>query len=190
MLVVGVRVLPWILDQVARTGSRELFTLAVVAIALGVGYGSAELFGVSFALGAFFAGMCSMARTTAIAPPSTPSRCRMPLPCCSSSPSACCSTRRSSLTEPLHVLGVLAVIVVGKPVMAYAIMRLLGQPAVLPRHVAAGLGQIGEFSFILVALGVELKLLPEKGQDLVLAGALLAITLNPFLHRLLLWERP
>jgi CPA2 family monovalent cation:H+ antiporter-2 len=93
------------------------------------------------------------------------------------------------LTEPLHVLAVLSVIVLAKPLIAYAIMRVLRQPGGASRQVAAGLGQIGEFSFILAALGVDLELLPKQGQDLVLAGSLLAITLNPFLHRLLLRDR-
>jgi CPA2 family monovalent cation:H+ antiporter-2 len=94
------------------------------------------------------------------------------------------------ITEPLHVLAVLGVIVIAKPLIAYGIMRVLGQPDRTSRHVAAGLGQIGEFSFILVALGVYLHLLTGKGQDLVLAGSILSITLNPFLHRLLLRGKP
>jgi CPA2 family monovalent cation:H+ antiporter-2 len=186
MLVVGVRVLPWVLAQVAATGSRELFTLAVIAIALGVGFGSAELLGLSFALGAFFAGVVLNGSDLS----HRAARDTQPLQDAFAvlffvavgmlfDPSIL-------VTEPLHVLVVLAVIVLAKPAVAYALMRVLRQPERASRQVAAGLGQIGEFSFILVGLGVSLQLLPEDGQNLVLAGSLLAITLNPFLHRLLL----
>jgi CPA2 family monovalent cation:H+ antiporter-2 len=184
--VVGVRVLPWVLAQVAATGSRELFTLAVIAIALGVGFGSAELLGLSFALGAFFAGVVLNGSDLS----HRAARDTQPLQDAFAvlffvavgmlfDPSIL-------VTEPLHVLVVLAVIVLAKPAVAYALMRVLRQPERASRQVAAGLGQIGEFSFILVGLGVSLQLLPEDGQNLVLAGSLLAITLNPFLHRLLL----
>jgi CPA2 family monovalent cation:H+ antiporter-2 len=186
MLLIGARVLPWVLHQVVRTGSRELFTLAVVAIALGVGYFSAELLGLSLALGAFFAGVVvnGSDHSHRAAADTQPLQDAFAVLFFVSvgmlfDPSIL-------VTEPLHVLAVLAVIVIAKPLIAYAIMRALRQPERASRHVAAGLGQIGEFSFILVALGVELHLLSPKGQDLVLAGAILAITFNPFLHRLLL----
>jgi CPA2 family monovalent cation:H+ antiporter-2 len=186
MLVFGARILPWVLAEVVRTGSRELFTLSVVAIALGVGYGSAELLGLSLALGAFFAGVVVNGshyghRAAADTRPLQDAFAVLFFVSV-----GMLFDPAILLTEPLHVLAVVAVIVLAKPMIAYAIMRLLRQPRRASRQVAAGLGQIGEFSFILVALGVELHLLSPKGQDLVLAGALLAITLNPFLHRLLL----
>jgi CPA2 family monovalent cation:H+ antiporter-2 len=190
MLVIGVRVLPWVLDQVVRTRSRELFTLSVVAIALGVGYGSAELLGLSLALGAFFAGVVvnSSDHSKRAAADTQPLQDAFAVLFFVSV--GMLFDPAILLTEPLHVLAVVAVVVIAKPLIAYAIMRGLRQPGRPSLQVAAGLGQIGEFSFILVALGVELHLLPEKGQDLVLAGSLLAITLNPFLHRLLLRDRP
>ena len=190
MLVIGVRVLPWVLAQVVRTGSRELFTLAVVAIALGVGYGSAELLGLSLALGAFFAGMVinGSDHSHRAAVDTQPLQDAFAVLFFVSV--GMLFDPAILVTEPQHVLALVAVIVIAKPLIAYAIMRLLRQSERASRQVAAGLGQIGEFSFILVALGVELHLLSDKGQDLVLAAALLSITLNPFLHRLLLARVP
>jgi CPA2 family monovalent cation:H+ antiporter-2 len=186
MLIIGARVLPWVLSQVVRTGSRELFTLSVVAIALGVGYGSAELLGLSLALGAFFAGVVvnGSDHSHRAAQDTQPLQDAFAVLFFVSV--GMLFDPAILITEPLHVLAVLGVIVVAKPLIAYGIMRALGQPDRTSRHVAAGLGQIGEFSFILVAAGVYLHLLTEKGQDLVLAGSILSITLNPFLHRLLL----
>ncbi len=190
MLVIGARVLPWVLNQVVRTGSRELFTLAVVAIALGVGYGSAELLGLSLALGAFFAGVVvnGSDHSHRAALDTQPLQDAFAVLFFVSV--GMLFDPAILLTDPLEVLGVLAVIVVAKPLIAYGIMRALRQPEPASRQVAAGLGQAGEFSFILVALGVELHLLTREGQNLVLAASLLAITLNPFLHRLLLRGQP
>jgi CPA2 family monovalent cation:H+ antiporter-2 len=190
MLVIGVRVLPWVLDQVVRTGSRELFTLSVVAIALGVGYGSAELLGLSLALGAFFAGVVVNGSDHSHRAAADTQPLQDAFAVLFFVSVGMLFDPEILITEPLHVLAVLAVIVIAKPLIAYAIMRLLRQPERASRQVGAGLGQIGEFSFILVAVGVQLQLLPQKGQDLVLAGSLLAITLNPFLHRLLLRDPP
>ncbi len=189
MLVIGVRVLPWVLDQVVCTGSRELFTLSVVAIALGVGYGSAELLGLSLALGAFFAGVVVNGSNYSHRAAADTQPLQDAFAVLFFVSVGMLFDPAILLAEPLHVLALLAVIVVAKPLIAYAIMRALRQPGHASRQVAAGLGQIGEFSFILVALGVDLHLLTEKGQDLVLAASLLAITLNPFLHRLLLRGR-
>jgi CPA2 family monovalent cation:H+ antiporter-2 len=190
MLVIGVRVLPWVLDQVVRTGSRELFTLAVVAIALGVGYGSAELLGLSLALGAFFAGVVINGSDHSHRAAADTQPLQDAFAVLFFVAVGMLFDPAILLTEPLHVLAVVAVVVVAKPVIAYAIMRVLRQPELASRQVAAGLGQIGEFSFILVALGVDLHLLSQRGQDVVLAGALLAITFNPFLHRMLLPREP
>jgi CPA2 family monovalent cation:H+ antiporter-2 len=189
MLVIGARVLPWVLYQVVRTGSRELFTLSLVAIALGVGYGSAELLGLSLALGAFFAGVVVNGSDYSHRAATDTQPLQDAFAVLFFVSVGMLFNPAILLTEPLHVLAVLSVIVLAKPLIAYAIMRVLRQPGGASRQVAAGLGQIGEFSFILAALGVDLELLPKQGQDLVLAGSLLAITLNPFLHRLLLRDR-
>ena len=164
--------------QVARTGSRELFTLSVLAIALGIAYGSAELFGVSFALGAFFAGVVLSESTSATGRPRIRCRCRMRSRCCSSSRSACCSIRRSWCASRSRSLAVLAVIVFGKSLAAFGIVLAFGYPVATALTVSASLAQIGEFSFILAGLGVTLGLLPTEGRDLILAGALLSIMLN------------
>ena len=123
MLVVGRRVIPWILHYVAHTGSRELFRLAVLAIALGVAFGAAKLFGVSFALGAFFAGMIlSESRAQPARGARNRCRCATPSPCCSSSRSACCSTRSSWSAIRWPLLATLLVIIVGKSVAAFVIV--------------------------------------------------------------------
>jgi monovalent cation:H+ antiporter-2, CPA2 family len=184
MLVIGARVLPWVLAQIEATGSRELFTLAVVAIALGIGYGSAELLGLSFALGAFFAGIVlkESQHSRRAARETQPLQDIFVVLFFVSVGMLFDPT--VLLREPLHVLEVIAVIVIGKSVTAYAIMRALAQPIGAALTVGVGLGQIGEFSFILVALAQELKILPEHGQSVVLAGGLLSIAINPFLFRL------
>lgn len=178
-IVLGPRVVPVILTNVARTGSRELFTLSVLAIALGVAYGSAVLFGVSFALGAFFAGVVlNESRFSHKAATDS-----MPLQDAFAvlffvsvgmlfDPSIL-------IRDPLAVIAVVALIVVGKSLIAFGIVILLRFPVGMGLAVSASLAQIGEFSFILVGLGLSLGLLPEEGRDLVLAGALLSITLNP-----------
>lgn len=180
MLVGGKRVVPWILQQVARTGSRELFTLAVLAIALGIAYGSAALFDVSFALGAFFAGVV-LAETDLshqAAENSLPLQDAFAVLFFVSvgmlfDPSVV-------IEKPVALLGVLFVILVGKTLAAFCIVVAFGYPARTALTISASLAQIGEFSFILVGLGVGLGLLPPEGRDLILAGALLSITLNPF----------
>ena len=179
VMAVGPRVVPWLLSQVARVGSRELFTLAVLAIALGIAYGSAKLFGVSFALGAFFAGLVlSESRFShKAAADSLPMQDAFAVLFFVSvgmlfDPSII--TR-----EPLAVLAVLALILVGKSIAAIGIVLALGFPITTALTVAASLAQIGEFSFILAGLGIVLDLMPTEGRDLILAGALLSITLNP-----------
>ncbi len=179
VMAIGPRVVPWLLSQVARVGSRELFTLAVLAIALGIAYGSAKLFGVSFALGAFFAGLVlSESRFShKAAADSLPMQDAFAVLFFVSvgmlfDPSIV--TR-----EPLAVLAVLALIVVGKSIAAIVIVLALGYPMSTALTVAASLAQIGEFSFLLAGLGIALGLMPTEGRDLILAGALLSITLNP-----------
>ncbi|MFC3077868.1 YbaL family putative K(+) efflux transporter [Phenylobacterium terrae] len=179
VLTVGSRVAPWLLRQVAKVGSRELFTLAVLATALGIAYGSAELFGVSFALGAFFAGVVLSETDFShqAAADSLPLQDAFAVLFFVSVGMLFDPT--ILVREPLAVAAVVAVIVFGKSIAAFGIVLAFGYPAGTALTVSASLAQIGEFSFILAALGVSLGLLPEEGRDLILAGALLSITLNP-----------
>ncbi|HEV7439636.1 MAG TPA: YbaL family putative K(+) efflux transporter [Methylobacterium sp.] len=184
MLVGGRRIVPWLLDQAARTGSRELFTLAVLALALGIAFGSAELFGVSFALGAFFAGMVLAESDLShqAAADSLPLQDAFAVLFFVSV--GMLFDPGILIREPLSVLAVLGVIMLGKSVAAVAIVLAFKHPVGTALTIAASLAQIGEFSFILVGLGLSLKLLPEEGRDLILGGALLSITLNPLFFAL------
>jgi CPA2 family monovalent cation:H+ antiporter-2 len=181
MLVVGRRVFPKLLWLVARTGSRELFTLCVVATAVGVAYGSAKLFDVSFALGAFFAGM--MMRESEFshraAEESLPLRDAFSVLFFVSV--GMLFNPMVLLNEPLKVLAVVAIIMVGKTIAAMALVLAFRYPLNSALTVGASLAQIGEFSFILAGLGVSLKLMPAEGHSLVLAGALISIALNSLL---------
>jgi CPA2 family monovalent cation:H+ antiporter-2 len=179
-LVGGKRLVPWLLEQIARTGSRELFTLAVLAIAMGIAYGSAALFDVSFALGAFFAGvlLSESELSHQAAADSLPLQDAFAVLFFVSVGMLFDPT--ILVRDPLAVLAVLLAIVVGKSVAAFLIVLLFRYPVATALTVSASLAQIGEFSFILAAMGVSLGLLPPEGRDLVLAGALLSITLNPF----------
>jgi len=185
MLVVGRRVIPWILERIASTGSRELFTLAVLAIALGVAFGSAMLFGVSFALGAFFAGMLlnESELSHKAANDSLPLRDAFAVLFFVSvgmlfDPSIL-------LDHPWQVLATAAIIMFGKSAAAFVIVRAFGHPTGTALTISASLAQIGEFAFIIAGLGVTLKILPPTGQALVLAGALISIMLNPLVFGLL-----
>jgi len=181
MLVVGRRVFPKLLWLVARTGSRELFTLCVIAGAVSVAYGSAKLFDVSFALGAFFAGM--MMRESEFshraAEESLPLRDAFSVLFFVSV--GMLFDPRVLLDEPLRVLAVVAIIMVGKTIAAVVLVVAFRYPLNSALTVGASLAQIGEFSFILAGLGVALKLLPVEGQSLILAGALISIALNSLL---------
>ncbi|MGH6648640.1 YbaL family putative K(+) efflux transporter [Aquabacterium sp.] len=181
MLVVGRRVFPKVLWLVAKTGSRELFTLCVIATAVGVAYGSAKLFDVSFALGAFFAGM--MMRESEFshraAEESLPLRDAFSVLFFVSvgmlfNPSVL-------IEEPLKVLIVVAIIMIGKTIAAMGLVLAFRYPLNSALTVGASLAQIGEFSFILAGLGMSLKLLSPEGYSLVLAGALISIALNSLL---------
>jgi CPA2 family monovalent cation:H+ antiporter-2 len=185
MQVVGRRLIPWLMHHTAHTGSRELFRLAVYAIALGVAFGAAKLFDVSFALGAFFAGMVMGESNLSqrAAEEAMPLRDAFAVLFFVSvgmllNPSV-------FVEAPAAVLATLAIIVVGKSVVAWAIVRVFGRPDAPALTVAASLAQIGEFSFILIGLGVELDLVPSLARDLVLAGAILSIVLNPLVFTLL-----
>ena len=176
---IGPCVVPWLLTSVARTGSRELFTLSVLAIALGIAFGAAEIFGVSFALGAFFAGlvMSESHLSHRAAADSLPLQNAFSVLFFVSVGMLFDPT--VLVREPLMIIGVLALIMLGKSLIAFGVVLLLRYPASIGFAVAAGLAQIGEFSFILAGLGVSLGLLTREGQDLILAGAILSITLNP-----------
>jgi monovalent cation:H+ antiporter-2, CPA2 family len=183
VMVVGNRVVPYLLVQVARTGSRELFTLGVLAIALGIAYMSSEVFGVSLALGAFLAGavVSESDFSHQAAADALPLRDAFAVLFFVSvgmlfDPSFL-------LTSPVHALAVLLVIMVGKPLLAAITVLAFGYPIRAVLTVAAGLGQIGEFSFILAAIGRTLGILPEEGYALILVGALFSITLNPLIFR-------
>ncbi|OCK46841.1 cation:proton antiport protein [Stenotrophomonas maltophilia] len=185
MLVVGRRVIPWILERIAGTGSRELFTLSVLAIALGVAFGSAMLFGVSFALGAFFAGMLlnESELSHKAANDSLPLRDAFAV---LFFVSVGMLFNPSILIEhPWQVLATAAIIMFGKSAAAFFIVRAFGHPTGTALTISASLAQIGEFAFIIAGLGVTLKILPPTGQALVLAGALISIMLNPLVFGLL-----
>lgn len=179
MLVVGRRLIPWILHYVVHTGSRELFRLAVLAIALGVAFGAAKLFGVSFALGAFFAGMImsESALSHEAANETLPLRDAFAVLFFVSV--GMLVDPKIIVENPLPVFATLFIIVIGKSLAAFVIVLLFRHPVGTALLISASLAQIGEFSFILVALGTDLKLLPAEGRDLVLAGAILSIMLNP-----------
>jgi CPA2 family monovalent cation:H+ antiporter-2 len=183
MLVVGRRLFPWVLWQVTRTGSRELFTLCVVAAAVSIAFASAALFGVSFALGAFFAGMVLRESEFShrAAEESLPLRDAFAV---LFFVSVGMLFDPSVLVErPLQVLAVVAIILLGKSLAAALLVIALRYPLNTALTVSASLAQIGEFSFILIGLGAALGLLPPEGQSLVLAGALISIAVNPLLFK-------
>jgi monovalent cation:H+ antiporter-2, CPA2 family len=184
MLIGGRRFVPWLLEQAARTGSRELFTLAVLALALGIAFGSAELFGVSFALGAFFAGMVLAESDFShqAAANSLPLQDAFAVLFFVSV--GMLFDPAIIIREPLAVVAALGVIMLGKSLVAVAIVLAFKHPIGTALTIAATLAQIGEFSFILVSLGLSLNILPPEGRDLILGGALLSITLNPFVFAL------
>ncbi len=180
MLVAGRRIMPWLLWHIAKTGSRELFTLSVIVAAIGIAYGATALFNVSFALGAFFAGMVMRESEFShrAAEESLPFRDAFAVLFFVAvgmlfDPSVL-------VEEPLHVLAVVAIIIVGKSLAAMALVLAFRYPFNSAMTIAASLAQIGEFSFILAGLGLTLGILPPEGMSLVLAGALISIALNPF----------
>jgi CPA2 family monovalent cation:H+ antiporter-2 len=187
MMIVGRRVIPWVLHHTAHSGSRELFRLAVLAIALGVAFGAALVFDVSFALGAFFAGMIlsESELSQRAAEETLPLRDAFAVLFFVSV--GMLFNPMILIEQTLPVLATLAIIVVGKSVAAFAIVRLFGHPAKTALTISVSLAQIGEFSFILAGLGVALKLFPPLARDFILAGAILSILLNPFLFRLIDW---
>jgi CPA2 family monovalent cation:H+ antiporter-2 len=183
MLFAGRRVIPKLLSSVANTGSRELFTLAVVALALGIAVGAAVLFGVSFALGAFFAGVVigESDLSHQAAADALPLRDAFAVLFFVSV--GMLFDPRVLVRQPIEVLIVVLVIMVGKSAAAFGIVLALRYSMRTALVVAAGLAQIGELSFILVGTAISVRLIPPAGRDLVLAGALVSITLNPLMWR-------
>ncbi|MBE1236904.1 cation:proton antiporter [Phaeovibrio sulfidiphilus] len=185
MLIVGRRALPWLLERAARFGSRELFTLTVLALALGIAYLSSVLFGVSVALGAFFAGvvMSESKLSHQAAEDTLPLKDAFAVLFFVSIGMLFDPT--ILIEEPLHVLSVVAVIVVGKSLAAFGIVLLFRYPVSTALTVSASLAQIGEFSFILGSFGISLGVLPVEGLTYILAGALISIAFNPVVFWLL-----
>jgi CPA2 family monovalent cation:H+ antiporter-2 len=181
MLIVGRRIIPWILHYIAHTGSRELFRLGVLAIALCVAFGAAKLFGVSLALGAFFAGMIlsESPLSQRAAQESLPLRDAFAVLFFVSV--GMLFDPGSVIREPWPLLATLFIIVIGKSLAAFLIVIAFRHPVATALMISASLAQIGEFSFILAELGVALNLLPKEGRDLILAGAIISIMLNPLI---------
>jgi CPA2 family monovalent cation:H+ antiporter-2 len=179
VFVVGTRLVPWVLERVARTGSRELFTLSVLATALGIASVSSTLFDVSFALGAFFAGavLSESEFSHQAAADSLPLKDAFAVLFFVSV--GMLFDPGILVREPLAVAAVVAIILLGKSFTALAIVLAFRYPAQTALTVSASLAQIGEFSFILIGVGVSLGMVPAEARDLILAGALLSITLNP-----------
>ena len=185
MLLVGRRVIPWVLHYIAHTGSRELFRLAVLSIALGIAFGATTLFDVSFALGAFFAGMIlSESELSHQAAQET-----LPL---RDAFAVLFFVSVGMLLDPTilvdqfwPLLAAMAIVLFGKSAAAFVIVRLFGHPKSTALVISASLAQIGEFSFILAGLGIALNVLPEQGRDLILAAAIISILVNPAAFALL-----
>lgn len=184
MVIVGKRLLPWLLTAVSRTGSRELFTLAAISMAMGIAFVAAILFGVSLALGAFFAGM--MIRESdlnhEVADRVLPFQDAFAVLFFVAV--GMLFDPNVLIDQPLAVLATVVIVIAAKALVTFATVRLFGYPMKTSLLIATGLAQIGEFSFILIALGMSVGMLPEEGRNLILAGALISIALNPILFRM------
>jgi CPA2 family monovalent cation:H+ antiporter-2 len=185
MLIVGRRLFPWLLWQVTKTGSRELFTLCVVAAAVSIAYGSSALFGVSFALGAFFAGMVLRESefSQRAAEQTLPLQDAFAVLFFVSV--GMLFDPAVLVDRPLQVLATVLIITVGKSLAAAVLVLALRYPVKTALTASASLAQIGEFSFILAGLGLSLGLLPREGQSLIVAGALISIALNPLMFSII-----
>jgi CPA2 family monovalent cation:H+ antiporter-2 len=181
MLIAGRRVVPWIMHYAAHTGSRELFRLSVYAVALGIAYGAAALFGVSFALGAFFAGMVLAESPLSQRATEEALPLRDAFAVLFFVSVGMLFDPGVLIRSPWSVLATVAIITVGKTIAAFVIVRAFGRSNSTALTISASLAQIGEFSFILAGLGVSMGVLPTEGRDLILAGAIISILLNPFL---------
>ena len=182
-VVVGTRVIPYVLDHVADTGSRELFTLTVLTLALGIAVGSAAVFGVSMALGAFLAGLVVGRSDYSLRAASEALPMRDAFAVLFFVAVGMLLSPRYLLEAPGLILGTLAVVMVGKPLIALVIVRLLGYPFKVSLAIAIALAQIGEFSFILSSLGRELGILPPEATNTLVAASIVSIVLNPILYR-------
>jgi len=180
MYFVGRRAVPWLLSRVAGTGSRELFTLAVLAVALGIAVGAAYLFGVSFALGAFFAGVVIAESDLSYQAAADALPLQDAFAVLFFVSVGMLFDPRVLVSQPLHVLWVVLIVMIGKSLAAFAIMIAFRKSIRTALLISASLAQIGEFSFILAGLGLILGLLPAEANSLILAAALISITLNPF----------
>lgn len=186
-LVVGARAIPWLLNKIADSASRELFTLGVLAIAFGIAVGASTLFGVSMALGAFLAGMVVgqsdfSARAGAEALPMRDAFAVMFF-----LSTGMLFNPRQAFESPLLMFGTLAIILIGKPLAAFAIVKLMGYGTRIGLGVSVALAQIGEFSFLVGTLGMQLGVLPPEAMNPIVAGAIISITLNPLLYGLVPW---
>jgi len=185
VLVVGRRVVPWLMNAIARTRSRELFTLSVLVVALGIAAGSAFIFGVSMALGAFLAGMVVGQSDVSQQAASDALPMRDAFAVLFFISVGMLFDPAASLAQWPLILAVLAVILIGKPVAALAIVLALKQPLRVALTAAMALAQIGEFSFIVGDLARSLDLLPETGTSVLVTCSIISITLNPLLFRLI-----
>jgi monovalent cation:H+ antiporter-2, CPA2 family len=185
MLVVGQRLVPWVLHFVSQTRSRELFRLSVLAIALGVAYGATYFFGVSFALGAFFAGMVMSSSTLSQQAMRETLPLRDAFAVLFFVSVGMLFNPGVVVSSPLALLGTVTIILGVKSVAAYYIVKAFGRSHDQALTIAASLAQIGEFSFILISMGVTLDIVPTEARDLVVAGAMLSILANPLLFHLL-----
>jgi CPA2 family monovalent cation:H+ antiporter-2 len=181
MLLGGRRALPWLLAQVSRTGSRELFTVSVLATALGIAFAAAVVFDVSLALGAFLAGVVISESDLSYQAAADALPLRDAFAVLFFVSVGMLFDPMFLIAAPLQVLALLAVVVLGKALAALTIVALLGHPLRTGLTVAAGLAQVGEFSFILADLGRSLELLPVEGHSLILATAIVSISLNPLM---------
>ncbi|MET3525496.1 MULTISPECIES: YbaL family putative K(+) efflux transporter [Phenylobacterium] len=179
MIVVGRRLIPWLLARVVRTGSSELFTLSILAAGISIAYGASALFGVSFALGAFFAGMILKESELSHRAAADTLPLRDAFAVLFFVSVGMLFDPAVLVEQPLAVLATALIIIVGKSIAAFAIVKAFRKPTDTAVLISASLAQIGEFSFILVTLGLSLGLLPPAGRDLVLAGAVISIILNP-----------
>jgi K+:H+ antiporter len=190
MLIVGRRIIPWVLHYIAHTGSRELFRLCVLVIALGVAFAATRLFDVSLALGAFFAGMIlsESPLSQRAAQESLPLRDAFAVLFFVSV--GMLFDPGSILREPWPLIATLFIIIIGKSLAAFLIVLAFRHPPATAIMISASLAQIGEFSFILGELGVKLDLLPKDGRDLILGGAIISIMLNPLVFAAIDWLTP
>jgi len=188
VFVAGGRVIPWVMERIAATRSRELFTLAVLVIALGIAVGSTKLFGVSMALGAFLAGMIVGRSEFSLRAASEALPMRDAFAVLFFVSVGMLLDPSALLDSPLLLAATLAIVLLAKPAAVLVSVLLLGHPLQVALQVAASLAQIGEFSFILAALGRQLGVMPDEAVNTLVAAAIASITLNPLLYRLAEWS--